>query len=60
MKPKAEPRKPRTKLGKAAARGLKRAAAAARVTARRYGTRIHVTQNGRIVALDPNEKSSSP
>lgn len=48
-----KPKRPRSELGKAAARALKRAAASARVTATRYGTRIHVIENGRIVALDP-------
>lgn len=57
MKTESTPAKrPRTELGKAAARALKRAAATARVTASRYHTRIHVIEGGRIVSLDPASK----
>lgn len=53
MKRNAARPKPRTELSKAAARALKRAAVSARVTAKRYGTRIHVIKDGKIRALDP-------
>jgi len=46
-------KRPRTALGKAAARALTRSAAAARVTAVRFNTRIHVIEDGRIVSQDP-------
>jgi len=51
-KPSSEP-KPKTDFGKAVARSLKRAAAAARVEAKRYGTRIHLMKDGKLVALKP-------
>ncbi len=50
MKPQT---KPKSDLGRAAARALKRAAKRARVVARRYGTPIHVQTDGTIVALKP-------
>jgi len=46
-------KKPKTELGKAAARALRRASKQARIVARRYGTPIYVQSNGVIVALKP-------
>jgi ribosomal protein L25 (general stress protein Ctc) len=45
--------KPRSPLGKAAARALRRAGQRARVLARRYGTPIHVEARGKVVAVWP-------
>jgi len=53
------PRRPRTELGKAAARALTRSAASARVTAARFNTKIHVIEEGRIVSLEPTAKPPS-
>lgn len=46
-------KKPKTELGRKAARALKWAAKDARAAARLYGTPIHVEINGKIVALKP-------
>ena len=40
-------------FAKAVGKALVRAAAAARVTARRYGTPIYVWENGKVVAKRP-------
>jgi hypothetical protein len=44
---------PKTALAKAASRALKRAAARARMEARRYGTSIHVQSGRTVLALKP-------
>jgi hypothetical protein len=41
------------KLAKAAGRALRRAAKAARKTARMHGTPIYIEENGKIIALKP-------
>ena len=49
---KQEPKsKPKSDLAKTAGRALKRAAKQARVTARQYGTPVHVQSGGVVVAL---------
>jgi len=50
-------KRPRTSLGKAAARALTRSASAARVTAARFNTKIHVIEGGRVVSLVPTAKT---
>jgi len=49
-------KRPRTTLGKAAARALTRSAAAARVAAVRFNTKIHVIEGGSVVSLNPEAK----
>ncbi|HKA34858.1 MAG TPA: hypothetical protein VKH64_16720 [Candidatus Binatia bacterium] len=41
------------KLAKAAGRAIRRAAKAARKTARMHGTPIYIEENGKIIALKP-------
>lgn len=45
--------RPKSNLARAAAQALRRAAKQARIVARRYGTRIHIQSNGKVVALKP-------
>ncbi|MDR1305069.1 MAG: hypothetical protein LBK76_07600 [Verrucomicrobiales bacterium] len=52
MKPKTPPKK-ELSFAVAVGRALRRAAKRARADARRYGTKIHVIENGKIVALEP-------
>ena len=47
------PRRPRSPLAVSAGRALRRAARAARKTARMYGTPVYVKKDGKIVALKP-------
>jgi hypothetical protein len=43
----------KAKFVKDVGKALERAAATARLTARRYGTPIYVWENGKVVAKDP-------
>ena len=36
-------------------RGMRRAARTAREVARRFGTPMYVRENGKVVAMDPND-----
>ena len=47
---------PKTPFGKSVDRALRRSALRAREIARRYGTKIYVIQNGRIVGIKPDAK----
>ena len=53
MKQTRKPRPAATSLATSAGRALRRAAAVARTTARRYGTPIYYSKDGKVVAARP-------
>jgi hypothetical protein len=51
-----KPSKKKESFAAGVGRGLRRAARTARKVARMYGTPIYVWKNGKVVALNPNDK----
>ena len=47
------PKTPKTEFAAVAGRALRRAAKVARKTAKMHGTPIYISQNGKVVAVQP-------
>lgn len=56
MTQRKKPPKRKESFAAGVGRGLRRAARTARKVARMYGTPIYVWENGKVVALNPNDE----